>query len=144
MYSYSAKGKERLSECEQDIQTIWNEAIKWFDGVIFCGHRGEEEQNKAFEEGKSKKRWPESEHNKLPSNAIDAGPYFVEIKNTDWNDRLAFARYAGRIDQIADQLLQAGLISHTVVWGGDWDDDGRSTDHKFLDLPHFQLKKLPS
>lgn len=143
MYQYSAKGQERLEECHPDIQTIWNELIKWIDVVIFCGHRGQAEQHQAFLENKSKLDWPNSEHNKIPSMAIDAGPYFVDVRNTDWNDRLAFARLAGRVDQIVDQLLKEGKITHTITWGGDWDNDGRSTDHKFLDLPHFQLEKLP-
>jgi peptidoglycan L-alanyl-D-glutamate endopeptidase CwlK len=143
MYKYSAVGQARLKETHPDLQKIFNELILWVDAVIFCGHRGEADQNKAFADGASKLQWPNSKHNSVPSMAVDAGPYFVEIKNTDWKDRLAFARLCGRVDQIADQLLKAGEISHVVVWGGDWDDDGSSTDHKFLDLPHFELKKLP-
>lgn len=142
MYKYSEVGQDRINECHPDIQAIWAELIKWVDATVFCGHRGEAEQNQAFLENKSKLKFPNSEHNKVPSMAIDSGPYFIEIHNTDWNDHLAFARFAGRVDQIADQLLDAGKITHTIVWGGDWDKDGRSTDHSFLDLPHFQLKAI--
>jgi len=142
-YSYSRTGKERLETCHPDIQTIWTELIHWIDASVFCGHRGEADQNKAFLENKSKVKYPNSKHNSKPSMAVDSGPYFVEIHNTDWNDKLAFARFAGRVDQIADQLLKEGKITHTIIWGGDWDNDGRSVDQTFLDLPHFQLKELP-
>jgi peptidoglycan LD-endopeptidase CwlK len=26
-----------------------------------------------------------------------------------------------------------------IRWGGDWDGDGDLSDHKFNDLPHFEL-----
>lgn len=141
-YLYSDTSKARLDSCHQDIQTIWEELILWIDCSVFCGYRGEADQNKAFFENKSMVKYPNSKHNSIPSMAIDSGPFFMEIRNTDWKDRLAFARFAGRVDQIADQLLKEGKISHSIVWGGDWDGDGRSTDHNFLDLPHFQLKPL--
>ena len=143
MYSYSATSRERLESCHPDLQVIWDEVIQWIDCAVFCGHRGEAKQRLAYLENKSKVRWPDSKHNSKPSMAIDSGPYFVEIHNTDWDDSLAFARFAGRIDQIADQLLKAGAISHSIRWGGDWSMNGRSTDQTFFDLPHFELVGLP-
>lgn len=143
MYAYSEVSQDRIDECEQDIKTIWAEVIKWIDATVFCGHRGEADQNKAFAEKTSQLKWPDSEHNKIPSNAIDSGPYFVEIRNVDWKDGLAFAFFAGRVCQIAAQLLSEGKVSHELIWGGDWDKDGRTADHKFKDLPHFQLRKVP-
>lgn len=140
---YSIAGKVRLNSCHIDLQTIFYEAEKWGEGIIFCGWRGEADQNKAFMENKSKVRWPNSYHNKTPSMAVDAGPYFIQINNTDWNDRLAFAVYAGEILHLAKRLLREEKITHELVWGGDWDSDGMTTEHKFLDLPHFQLDKVP-
>ena len=46
-YTYSRTSRERLETCHPDIQTIWNEVIKWIDASVFCGHRGEEAQNEA-------------------------------------------------------------------------------------------------
>jgi peptidoglycan L-alanyl-D-glutamate endopeptidase CwlK len=71
--------------------------------------------------------------------AIDMGPYFKELKNTDWEVALAFAAFAGAVLTIAKQLYMAGKISLQVIWGGDWDSDGRTRDHKFRDYPHFEL-----
>lgn len=140
-FAFGKTSQERLNTCHEDIQTIFAEVSKWVNASVFCGHRVESEQNKAFAEGKSQKQWPESTHNIYPSMAVDAGPYFIEILNTDWNDKIAFARFAGRVEQIADQLLTEGKVFHSIRWGGDWDMDGRSVDHKFLDLPHFELVK---
>lgn len=30
-------------------------------------------------------------------------------------------------------------VFHEVIWGADWDNDGRSDDEKFIDQPHFQV-----
>jgi peptidoglycan LD-endopeptidase CwlK len=144
MYKFSRAGMDKLVTCHPDLQCIMLEVVKWTDCSIFCGHRGKEEQDKAYFENKSKVKYPNSFHNAIPSRAVDAGPYFVEIQNTDWNDRIAFAMFAGRVLQIADQLLKEGKIKHTLTWGGDWDNDGRNLDQSFHDLPHFQLVKLPA
>jgi len=138
--------QSRLNTCHVDLQVIFTEverqlALEGLQCSIFCGHRNEVDQNKAFLENKSKVRWPDSYHNKIPSMAADSGPYFVEIQNTDWNDRVAFAVYAGRVLQIAAQLLREGKVTHKLTWGGDWDMDGRNLDQNFHDLPHFQLQK---
>lgn len=39
------------------------------------GHRDEDRQNKLFEEGKTKVKWPDSKHNTSPSKASDSAPY---------------------------------------------------------------------
>lgn len=41
------------------------------DITVTDSFRGEAAQNKAFDEGKSKKRWPDSAHNKQPAKAFD-------------------------------------------------------------------------
>jgi len=40
---------------------------------------------------------------------------------------------------VAEALLQQGVISHRVRWGGDWDGDKDTTDQRFNDLVHFEL-----
>jgi len=129
----------RLYTCHQDLQIIFSEVIKGFDCSIFCGHRVELEQNKAFDSGLSKLKFPLSKHNKIPSMAVDAGPYFKELKNTDWEDAKAFAFFAGYVMAIAERLLKSGAITHKLRWGGDWDGDKRTSDQTFHDLPHFEL-----
>tara|TARA_R110002153_G_scaffold195922_8_gene349255 strand:- start:1296 stop:1829 length:534 start_codon:yes stop_codon:yes gene_type:complete len=139
MFPYGKTSQARLSTCHADIQTIWNELSKYINASVFCGHRGKTEQNEAFEQGLSELAWPNSKHNVYPSMAIDSGPYFVALGNTDWKDEVAFGVFAGYVMCIARQLYKQKKIAHLVRWGGDWDMDGRSRDERFRDLPHFEL-----
>ena len=71
---FSQTSKARLSTAHPDLQRLFNEVVKHWDCTIVCGHRGKEEQDKAFAEGKSKVKWPNGRHNKLPSLAVDVMP----------------------------------------------------------------------
>lgn len=139
MPKYGSASKARLSSCHQDLQIIFSEVIKGVDCSILCGHRPEDEQQVAFEAGLSKLTFPDSKHNKVPSIAVDAAPYFSELRNTDWNDSNAFAFFAGYVMATANKLFEEGKISHKLRWGGDWDGDGQTKDQSFHDLPHFEL-----
>lgn len=132
----------RLATCHPDLQLIFNTAIKTVDCCILCGHRNKVKQTMAFSNGSSQVQWPNSKHNSFPAMATDAGPYFIEISNTDWEDKKAFAVFAGYCIRIADELLEKKLITHRLRWGGDWDGDGRTLDENFVDLPHFELVKV--
>jgi hypothetical protein len=80
------------------------------DITIVCGQRGEAEQNAAFAAGKSKKRWPDSAHNKSPARAFDFAPYPV-----DWGDRDRFLRVRGALELVASQR---GIRLKPLI---DWD-----------------------
>lgn len=99
-----------------------NEVIKHTDISILCGHRGEEEQNKAFNDGKSKVRFPFSKHNKTPSLAVDIAPYNNGI---NWNDLEAFKNLGELVKKKANEL------NINIAWGGDW--------KTFKDMPHFEI-----
>jgi peptidoglycan L-alanyl-D-glutamate endopeptidase CwlK len=71
--------------------------------------------------------------------AIDAGPYFKELRNTDWDDHLAFSLFAGHVLAVAKFLFASGEITHQLIWGGDWNSNGRNADQHFNDLNHFEL-----
>lgn len=124
-----------LSTCTPALQQLFGEAIrrapKWLDFAVICGHRDEREQNAAFAKGTSKKRWPDGEHNKLPSRAVDIRPA-LPFSMEDWNDRLRFARLVGFIECVAVDL---GI---PIRLGLDWDGDGRSIDETFEDLGHIE------
>ncbi len=135
MPSFGTQSKQRLATCHPDLQAVMNEVIKYADITIICGHRSKEAQDEAYFSNKSKVKWPDSRHNSTPSMAVDAAPYPI-----NWNDVHAFSHMAGRVLQIADQLLEQGVITHRVVSGIDWNRDGRTIDTKFFDAPHFQLE----
>ena len=120
MPSFGNRSKERLLTCHQDLQKIMLDAIGVMDFTILCGHRGEEEQNEAFTNGKSNAQWPFSKHNKLPSHAVDIAPWPI-----DWEDTERFARLAGIIEGIA--------FKHDIEikWGGDF--------KSIKDMPHIEL-----
>ena len=142
MPTFGKTSKERLDTCHPDLQLIFNTVIETVDCSIFCGHRNKANQNKVFDDGLSQVQWPNSKHNNFPSFAVDAGPYFTELKNTDWEDRMAFASFHGYVKRVVDELLKAELITHSIRWGGDFNMNGRSNDENFLDLPHFELIRV--
>lgn len=129
MPSFSGPSKKRLSTCDKKLQTLFNEVVKHFDCSVLCGHRGEEEQNKAYKAGNSQKQFPHGKHNKLPSNAVDVAPYPI-----DWDDRERFQYFAGFVLGTAKQL------NINIRYGGDWDGDNDLKDNNFDDLVHFEIK----
>lgn len=128
MPKFSRRSQANLDSCDPRIRLICETAIRHIDFSVVCGHRDQEAQDKAKASGNSKAAWGESKHNSLPSKAVDLAPYPLV-----WRDERQFARLAGRIEQIADQL---GIA---IRWGGDWDQDGKTIDETFLDLGHFEL-----
>lgn len=136
MNHFSDASKAKLQTCHRDLQTLFAHVLNNYNCTIVCGHRGEEDQNKAFAEGKSKLRYPESKHNKRPSLAVDVAPY--ETTGIDWG-KLQSAFFAGYVKGIADKLFQIGVISHRIRMGIDWDGDNDVDDTSFWDACHFEI-----
>ena len=130
MPRFGRKSKERLASCDPMLQKLFNEVIKHVDCSVLEGHRSKERQNKLYDEGKTKVRYPNGRHNADPSLAVDVTPYPV-----DWEDRERQTLFAGFVLGIARGL---GI---RIRWGGDWDMDFDVQDNKFDDFPHFELKK---
>ena len=134
MPSFSDKSRKILGECHEDLQTICNELIKWYDFTVLCGHRGQEDQEQAFRSGNTKVHWPNSMHNKIPALAVDLAPYPI-----NWNDTKAFCYLAGAFNATAKMLFAQGKITHDIRWGGDFNKDYNFNNDKFVDLPHQEL-----
>lgn len=134
MPSFSTKSLERLRTCHKDLQNLFLEVVRYADCTVTCGHRGEEEQNKAFAEGRSKIQYPHGKHNSVPSLAVDVYPYPYDWDNPDSkHNYFKLYHFAGIVKGIAWEL---GL---QVRWGGDWDSDGDLFDQSFYDLPHWEI-----
>lgn len=122
MPKFGATSSKRLSECHPDLIKVLNEAIKFIDFAVVCGHRSKEDQDKALAGGFSKLKFPASKHNKLPSLAVDIVPFPSQYSASEeeWQ-HLAY-------------LIKgvASTMGISIDWGGDW--------KKFLDRPHFELK----
>ena len=51
MPKFGRKSKERLSTCDEDLQDLFNEVIKYVDCSVLEGNRSKERQNKLYDEG---------------------------------------------------------------------------------------------
>ena len=128
MYKFGRKSRERLSTCDDKLQEVFNEVIKYIDCSVLEGHRDERKQEQYFQEGKTKVRYPMGRHNSKPSRAVDVVPYPI-----DWNDRERFHLFSGFVIGLARGM---GI---TLRWGGDWNMNFEVDDNKFDDFPHFEL-----
>ena len=128
MPTFGERSRNNLATCHEDLQKLFNEVIKYFDCCVICGHRGQEEQDKAYHDGFSKLKFPESKHNQMPSLAADVVPYPI-----DWNDTRRFYIFVGIVRGIA------AMMNIPVRCGADWDGDMELKDQNFHDLPHFEL-----
>ena len=131
MYTFSKRSREQLNTCHPKLVQVLEAAIKKIDFSVIEGHRGEAEQNRAFAEGKSRLRWPDSKHNKMPSEAVDIWPY--PFKPEYWNQIEVWENLAKVVLECAEEL---GI---KIRWGGDWNQNGDWRDEKFIDGPHFEL-----
>jgi peptidoglycan LD-endopeptidase CwlK len=119
---------EQLSLCHPKLQELVKAVATKFDITVICGARSKEDQDKAFREGRSKAQYPNSPHNKLPSNAVDIAPYPI-----DWNDVRRFYYLGGFV------VSEAKRLGIKIRWGGDWNGNFDIKDQNFHDLPHFEL-----
>ena len=130
MAKFGRTSKNRLATCDERLQEVFNEVIKFVDCSVLEGHRGKQRQNDLFDEGKTKVTYPNGRHNSDPSRAVDVTPYPV-----DWKDRERQTLFAGFVLGIATGM---GI---KLRWGGDWDQDFQVMDNRFDDFPHFELDK---
>ena len=131
--SISQNSLDKLSQCHPDLQRLVRTVAERIGLVVSCGHRGEDEQNRAFSEGKAKVQFPNSKHNPLPALAVDIEP--LKRSTIDWNDKVFFYYFAGYVMAVAD------LIDIKIRWGGNWNMNDDLHDQTFFDLPHFELRE---
>ena len=129
MAKFGRRSKERLKSCDKKLQKDFNEVIKYVDCSVLEGHRSAERQNKLYDEGKTKVRYPNGRHNADPSRAVDVVPYPI-----DWDDRERFHLFAGFVIGIARSM------NIKLRWGGDWNMNFEVDDNNFDDFPHFEIK----
>jgi len=129
MPRFGNRSINRLKTCDAQLQELFYQVVKHFDCSILEGHRGEERQTKAYNDGKSKVQYPDGKHNQYPSVAVDVAPYPI-----DWSDRDRFHYFGGFVLGVAKQM---GM---NIRWGGDWNQDTKTKDNKFDDLVHFEIK----
>lgn len=120
MPSFSVKSASKLDTCVLPLQELFNEVVKAWDCTVLEGNRGEAAQDKAFLEGRSKVKFPDSNHNTNPSKAVDIVPYPI-----DWENLQRFKDFANFVKGVAHGR---GI---SVRWGGDFKN--------FFDGPHWEV-----
>jgi peptidoglycan L-alanyl-D-glutamate endopeptidase CwlK len=116
---------DRLNQCHPDLIKLMLRVDQIYPIQVICGFRGEKDQNIAFENKKSKLKFPNSKHNYSPSLAVDVVPDpDRNTKTISWMDLMAFEIMCLAIELVADDLeIKIRL--------------GR--DFTFKDWPHVEL-----
>ena len=130
MPNFGKKSRDQLATCDNRLQMVFNEVIKYVDCSILEGYRNEKDQNEAFRKGNSKVKYPNGRHNTKPCCGVDVLPYPI-----DWKDYERMTLFAGYVIGTAEQM---GI---KLVWGNDWDRDFQTKDTNFKHYPHFELHK---
>ena len=73
--------------CDVRLQTLAEEVVKYHDCSCIEGWRNEEEQNKYFDEGLSKVRWPDGKHNNVTEEglACSLAIHLVFCRGSSWH-----------------------------------------------------------
>lgn len=130
-YGFGQHSSRQLATVHPLLRSVIEDAIYFVDFTVLEGHRGQEDQHRAFASGNSKLDWPKSKHNKSPSEAVDLWPYPHPRKDEDVIRQLCYI--AGHVMAIA---AAKGV---RVRWGGDWNRNDQLEDNSFDDWGHFEL-----
>lgn len=136
-YQYGKNSHERLETVDPRLQLVFRTALALglIDISIIQGVRPQEEQNRLYNERRSRVQWPDGKHNiKEPeekAKAIDAGPY-IKGRVSYNHKHCCF---------LAGVILGIGRSQGIKIrWGGNWDQDGEPiTDQDFQDLVHYEI-----
>lgn len=134
MAAFGRRSENRLRTAHPMLQKLFRSVVKDYDCTVLEGFRAKRRQNLLFASKRSKVQWPNSRHNRYPSDAVDVAPYNPKVPGgVDWENTKVFYHFAGFVE---DRAINMGV---PLVWGGDWDADRDLDDQAFMDLVHFQL-----
>jgi peptidoglycan L-alanyl-D-glutamate endopeptidase CwlK len=128
MNRWSQRSQINYDTCHKDLQRVADAVLKQFNCSFIEGHRKKQDQDRYFFMGLSQLMWPDSRHNKFPSEAMHLMPWPI-----DWNDTKRIRYFAGQVVGIG------AILGVTFRWGGDWDRDTELKDNTFNDLAHYEL-----
>jgi peptidoglycan L-alanyl-D-glutamate endopeptidase CwlK len=129
MSAFGKKSLANLQTCDPRLQKLFLEIVKNFDCTVTCGYRNQADQEAAFAEGNSKLHYPDGNHNKNPSMAVDVYPFPIDMA-----DIKRFYYFAGFVLGVATQM---GL---KVRYGGDWAQTTQVKNNTFNDLVHWEIQ----
>ncbi len=137
-YRYGANSRLKLDTCHPGLKEIAFNVLKRspYDITILHGWRSKDQQNALYDSGASQVQWPDSEHNYVnggtpESLALDFAPWLDGF--IPWHETHIFACIAGIF------ISEANRLGYKLRWGGDWDADGNTKEHKLQDWGHVEL-----
>jgi peptidoglycan L-alanyl-D-glutamate endopeptidase CwlK len=152
MNKFGEASLERLGQCNDRIQLVCYKAILVADFAVITGHRNKEAQNKLYPKY-TRVKWPDSKHNKNPSQAIDVAPY-IEPYGTIYGSK-ADVKKIMKLSNVSEKAANAFIIKAysrligimegiaaendvEIRVGLDWDGDMDMLDQTFHDLGHWE------
>jgi len=151
MFSFGTSSEHKLATVDSELVQVPRLVMTWgvYDFTIVWGWRSDEQQMDAFLSGNSKKKTGSyhqvTKNGKPNAQAFDFAPWcllpagygvLTGEMGIPWKDTHAFAVLGGLMIAAGEQL------KIPVVYGGDWDMDGLTTDQTLMDWGHCQ-KKYP-
>ena len=119
-YRFGKRSRRRLGTCDVRLQRLFVRVVSKVDCTILCGHRDQEAQDQAVREERSRTPWPTSNHNDMPSRAVDVVPYPI-----DWEDLDRMREFGTFVEGVAYGM---GI---SIRWGGRWT--------RLVDMPHWEI-----
>lgn len=156
-YKYSPASKAKFDTLCPELQDTMSTVLAWWDHTIFFGFRGQADQEKALADGFTTKPFGASKHNRMPSDAVDAGPFYPEVpaggidwrtdkelmiaaRNGDWAAFKAILENIKRWYSFSAFVRGVGAAKgYRIRSGCDWNNDQRFNDHSLIDLPHNEI-----
>ena len=131
--TFGPRSLAQLATCEQPIRDVFTEVDRRRPCTIIEGARSQADQDRDFDKGVSKLRWPHGKHNVVPpatlSRAVDVKP-----------DDLAWTAPPEAWKVFADLVFQVALeIGIKLRWGGAWNGIYPNPPHDLNDYDHFEL-----
>jgi len=133
MNKWGANSIEQRATSDPRLNAIGDVVLQIKDHSVVKGHRGEIEQNEAFNAvpQRSKLPWPKGNHNAYPSKAQDVMSYpFPQDEQAQREEQLYLLGLYKGVAAVMDIPLRTG---------GDWDRDGEILDNGFDDFLHVEL-----
>lgn len=131
MPNFDHTSANRAQGCCDELIRVLNASIKKYDFRVMCGHRNQADQELAYKNKTSPLRWPNSKHNKFPSDAVDLLPNCLVVNGKiDWNDKKAFEKAYAELTAVI--MEEAGRLGIKIRWGGTF---------KRRDLPHYEIMR---
>ena len=154
MAQYGVQSMAALATADQNLIALFDDIVRSFDNKILYGYRDPLLQYELFKLGRTYNYttglWEItdkskvvtykdgkihlSNHNYSPSKAVDVAPYPI-----NWKDTARIYLFAGYVLATARKLLESGVMTKAIRWGGDWNQNTLVNDETFLDLVHFEI-----